>query len=233
MDDADALIAQASDLVEGLSEGAGTPPPPPPGTDTGAAHNNTVEVGSVPLATLPSSALPSALPTSDAGRTLPPSSAPTITPLPVPVSDVAVVEAAAPAHNPDDSSDDEELKAPDTGLVLVPDNVADKPLDEHPGLVPLVPGMEFFFPPMITCNAKRKLNTVPYSHPFFHFSNPGRVGVEPHFTDRLRCVRFTTTSPFLPLLFSLLYCLRGWGENIKRNSGVRFQFCFFFSGSLH
>ena len=43
----------------------------------------------------------------------------------------------------------------------------------------------------IPCNAKRKLNTVPLLPSFFHFSNPGRVGVEPHFTDRSRCVRFT------------------------------------------
>ena len=86
-------------------------------------------------------------------------------------------------------------------------------------LLNFISSLFYCFIVLITCNAKRKLNTVP-SHPFFHFSNPGRVGVEPHFTDRSRCA----FHHLLSLLFLLLYCVRGWGKNIKRKSRVRFQF---------
>ena len=65
---------------------------------------------------------------------------------------------------------------------------------------------------MITFNAK-EIEHRTLLPSFFHFSNPGRVGVEPHFTHRSRCVRFTIASPFLSLLFLLF---EGVGEKDKK-----------------
>ena len=73
-----------------------------------------------------------------------------------------------------------------------------------------VPHIVLFY--MITCNAKRKLNTAHYSHPFFHFSNPGRVGVEPH--RQVEVCAFHHNLSLLSLLFLLLFS--GVGEKHKK-----------------
>ena len=59
----------------------------------------------------------------------------------------------------------------------------------------------------------------------FLFSNLGRVGVEPNFTDRSRCVRFTTTSRFC------FYCFIE-GEGRRAVSIFLFlRFCTFIEGT--